>query len=121
MGFCADSQKGHHDQHVAVKGHPIFVNIKMTPKVQAANGEENVQTITKLAIGKPGGIDADTDKYDTSVEVACRECNTNLERTHPKVASLVDSILLAQSAYNQGAVSEWELELNTCPHTVNMD
>lgn len=34
---------------------------------------------------------------------------------------MVDSILLAQSAYNQGQVTEWELELHTCPHTENLD
>ena len=34
---------------------------------------------------------------------------------------MVDSVLLAQSAYNQGAVAEWELELNSCPCTDNLD
>lgn len=41
--------------------------------------------------------------------------------TNPRVASLVDSVLLANSAYNQGAVSEWELELRECPCVANLD
>ena len=33
----------------------------------------------------------------------------------------MDSILLAQSAYNQAAVGEWELELKACPHILSLD
>jgi hypothetical protein len=31
--------------------------------------------VTKLAIGIPGGIDAETDKYDTKSSVFCLACN----------------------------------------------
>lgn len=34
---------------------------------------------------------------------------------------MVDSILLAQSAYNQAAIGEWEEELKPCPHTLALD
>lgn len=34
---------------------------------------------------------------------------------------MVDSVLLAQSAYNQNTIQEWELELKTCTHTDNLD
>mmetsp|Transcript_9820 Transcript_9820/g.13416 ORF Transcript_9820/g.13416 Transcript_9820/m.13416 type:complete len:138 (-) Transcript_9820:1699-2112(-) len=34
---------------------------------------------------------------------------------------MVDSLLLANSAYNASAISEWEEELKTCPHTNNLD
>ena len=51
------------------------MNIKLTPKaIDESTGQPKPQQITKLAIGKPGGIDAETDKYDTSVVVHCREC-----------------------------------------------
>ena len=44
----------------------------MTPKVEKdEDGKPAPEKITKLAIGKPGGIDADTDKYDTTVTVVC--------------------------------------------------
>lgn len=41
--------------------------------------------------------------------------------TNPAVANMVDSIMLAQSAYNQSTIAEWEQELRTCPHTNNLD
>lgn len=40
---------------------------------------------------------------------------------HPEVASMVDSILLANSAYNQGQICEWEEELKACPCTATLD
>ena len=99
------------------------MNLKMIPKEpQASEGEEQpAQQITKLAIGKPGGIDADTDKYDTVATVHCKRCQCELPLTNPRVASMVDSILLANSAYNQGQVSEWELELQPCEHILTLD
>ena len=77
------------------------MNLKMIPKAEPAEGvEQEAQKVTKLAIGKPGGIDADTDKYDTVASVHCKRCQCELPITNPAVASMVDSILLAQSAYN---------------------
>ena len=76
------------------------MNIKMVPKAAPAEGEEQAQQITKLAIGKPGGIDADTDKYDTLASVHCKRCDIELPKTNPQVASMIDSVLLANSAYN---------------------
>ena len=73
-GFCANPKEGHNHQHKHFenKGHPIYMNIKMTPKVEKdEDGKPAAEKITKLAIGKPGGIDADTDKYDTTVTVFC--------------------------------------------------
>jgi hypothetical protein len=51
--------------------HPIFVNLKLVKKVFDHKDKE----ITKLAIGKPGGIDAETDMYDTQARVFCIPCN----------------------------------------------
>lgn len=77
--------------------------------------------ITKLAIGKPGGIDPDIDNYDTLVSLKCLECNKQLDHTNPIVAGLVDSVLLAQSAYFSSTLQEWELKLESCTHTQNLD
>jgi len=41
--------------------------------------------------------------------------------THPEVAPLVDSVLLANSAFNQTGVEEWELELKECECIKNLD
>jgi ubiquitin carboxyl-terminal hydrolase 5/13 len=98
------------------------MNIKLTPKeVDQSTGALKPQQVTKLAIGKPGGVDAETDKYDTSVFVFCRECQAELPLAKPRVASLVDSVLLANSAYNQSAIGEWENELISCHHIKNLD
>ena len=37
------------------------------------------------------------------------------------MSSLVDSVLLAQSAYNQSSIAEWENELRSCAHIKSLD
>jgi uncharacterized UBP type Zn finger protein len=69
----------------------------------------------------PGGIDPEVDKYDTLVELKCLECDKVLDHTQPIVSSLVDSILLSQSAYFQQTLQEWELKLEGCEHTLTLD
>jgi ubiquitin carboxyl-terminal hydrolase 5/13 len=77
--------------------------------------------ITKLAIGKPGGIDPDVDNYDTIVTLKCLECNKALDHTQPQISGLIDSVLLSQSAYFSQTLQEWELKLESCDHTRNLD
>jgi len=55
--------------------------------------------ITKLAIGKPGGIDPEVDDYETVIQLKCHACNKQLDHTNQIVSGLVDSVLLSQSAY----------------------
>lgn len=121
--MCASPTPGHNhwEAYYAHSQHAIFMNMKLTPKAPVEGEAIAPEKVTKLAIGKPGGIDADTDKYDTSVTVGCKLCDAELPLSHPEVASMVDSILLAQSAYNAGSIAEWEIELNTCPCTTNLD
>ena len=59
-------------------GHPLVMIIKKTKK--ATDGPVKV---TKLAIGKPGGIDPETDNYDTSVSVYCHFCKKYLNHEIP--------------------------------------
>ena len=94
------------------------MNIKKVRKEEIV-GEK--KEITKLAIGKPGGIDAEQDKYDTSVGVYCYKCAKFLDHRVPKIASIVDSILLAQSAYDADQVGEWEEELKPCKCVASLD
>jgi len=123
LGSCANPGPGHNHAETHFEGsqHAIFLNIKLTPKAAMADGQMPAQKITKLAIGMPGGIDADTNKFDTSASVCCRLCQAELPLENPQVASMVDSVLLAQSAYNQGAVAEWSLDLRPCEHTLTLD
>ena len=55
------------------------------------------------------------------VNVHCFKCAKCLDKTAPKIASIVDSIMLAQSAYDADQVGEWEQELKPCPHVLNLD
>lgn len=93
VGSCAET---HSRAHAEQKQHPLVLNITQTP-----NESTELTKVTKLAIGKPGGIDNDTDKWETHVKVYCYACNVYLDHEHPKVKPIVDSILLAQSAYDQ--------------------
>jgi hypothetical protein len=52
------------------------MNIKIVRKELELNGKP--KEITKLAIGKPGGIDAEADKWDTEAKVFCIPCG-NIE------------------------------------------
>ena len=51
--------------------------------------------MSKLAIGKPSGVDPDVDDYDTIVTVKCLQCNKELDHRQPILAGLVDSVLLS--------------------------
>ena len=64
-----------------------------------------------MAIGKPGGIDAEKDKYDTIVSLKCLKCNIIMNHTDERIAPFINSILIAESSYFQSAVQEWEVEL----------
>jgi len=77
--------------------------------------------VNKIAIGKPGGIDSETDKWDTTIKLYCYTCNGYLDHENEKIKPIVDSLLLAQSAYDAGQVSEWELEITPCEHTLMLD
>lgn len=86
QGHCAATGDSHgHDKiHLTKSEHPIYMNIRMTEKPKEVDAEgKPAQTVTKLAIGKPGGIDAETDKYDTHARVGCLLCNKELPLTNP--------------------------------------
>jgi ubiquitin carboxyl-terminal hydrolase 5/13 len=99
--------------------HPIFMNVKMTEKVLIGN--EKPKEVTKLAIGKPGGVDAEADRWDTNASVFCTACKVTFLNENDKVANIIKSVMLAQSAFNDSTVQEWELELASCAHTKNLD
>ena len=42
--------------------HPIYLNIKMVLKPPSER--QKASDITKVAIGKPGGVDMEQDKYN---------------------------------------------------------
>lgn len=60
---------------------------------QVKEGSEQPAQITKLAIGKPGGIDAEKDEYETHTTLKCLACQKELDKNHPEVKGLVESVL----------------------------
>lgn len=103
VGYCAACSKAHAQK----RGHNLVLNIQKTPK----QGQQEIVQVKCLAIGKPGGIDAETDKYDLKVTAICYECNVKMDEMHPKVKPVIESIMQANSAMESSAVQEWELEL----------
>ena len=100
--------------------HPLCMNIKMILKEK--DPAQKPLQITKLAIGKPGGVDPEVDDYDTLVTVKCLECQKQLDHgSLPALAGLVEQVLLSQSAYFSQTIEEWELKLEECKHTINLD
>lgn len=69
----------------------------------------------------PGGFDAELDKYEHIFTVFCKACDKEFTLEDPKIKSFADSIMLAQSAFNEDTVKEWEAELVECPHTKTLD
>jgi uncharacterized UBP type Zn finger protein len=82
VGSCnpegVPDEENHSKIHYKNTGNPLVMNIKKTPK---ANIDEPTK-VTKLAIGKPGGVDPEQDKFDTTVSVFCHKCNKYLDESH---------------------------------------
>lgn len=127
QGVCGNPNNNHLELHVKnsykshAEQHPIYMNIKMTEKQYLQNGEELFQEITKLAIGKPGGINMDADRWLTETSVFCTACNVIFSNDNLAVQQMTQVVLNAQSAFKDDMVKEWELELVACPHTKRLD
>lgn len=82
VGSCSESgvpaEQNHSSIHSKQKGHPIVLRILKTPKAVDAPVQ-----VTKLAIGRPGGVDPEADRWETSVKVYCHTCDAFLDYTHP--------------------------------------
>ena len=64
--YCQAPEHDHTAVNYMLTGNPIYCNIKMIKKPEV---EGQQKEITKLAIGKPGGIDLEADRYDTVTAV----------------------------------------------------
>ncbi|KAJ3463826.1 hypothetical protein MRS44_008612 [Fusarium solani] len=108
-GGCAGDRM-HNRLHAALKSHPLALNIRRTRKV--VERDEPPAKMSKLAIA----AETEEDRYDTALSVKCLECNTELDRTSPKLAPMVDSILKANTFSRKEEVKAWEQELTSCEH-----
>ncbi|RSL50482.1 hypothetical protein CEP53_008780 [Fusarium sp. AF-6] len=108
-GGCAGDRM-HNRLHAALKSHPLALNIRRTRKI--VERDEPPAKMSKLAIA----AETEEDRYDTALSVKCLECNTELDRTSPKLAPMVDSILKANTFSRKEEVKAWEQELTSCEH-----
>ncbi|CAG1988548.1 unnamed protein product [Fusarium graminearum] len=108
-GGCA-GERNHDRLHYALTQHPLALNIRRTRKV--VERDEPPAKMSKLAIA----AETEEDRYDTALAVKCLDCNTELDRTNPKLAPMVDGILKANTFSRKEEVKAWEQELTSCEH-----
>ncbi|KAG5762431.1 hypothetical protein H9Q72_009462 [Fusarium xylarioides] len=108
-GGCA-GDRNHDKLHYALTQHPLALNIRRTRKI--VERDEPPAKMSKLAIA----AETEEDRYDTALTVKCLDCNTELDRTHPKLAPMVDGILKANTFSRKEEVKAWEQELTSCEH-----
>ncbi|KAI1306125.1 ubiquitin carboxyl-terminal hydrolase 14 [Xylaria venustula] len=108
-GGCA-GERLHSQLHYVTRSHPLALNIRRTRKRVVK--DEPPAKITKLAIA----AETEADRYDISTVVRCLECGTELDKSHAKLAPLVDGILRANTFSRQEEVKAWEQEMSTCEH-----
>ncbi len=50
----------------------------------------------------------------------CLECKKMIEELPPNLQGLIDSIVIAKSAYEAQSIGEWEAELKECDHSKDL-
>ena len=75
--------------------------------------------ITKVAVGKEGGIDKATE-YEVQTRVHCYACNMDLDKENALIKPLVDSIIASHSATEASKIEEWENEYKPCQHILKL-
>ncbi|GAP83218.1 putative ubiquitin thiolesterase [Rosellinia necatrix] len=108
-GGCV-GEKTHSQLHFVTKNHPLALNIRRTRKRIVK--DEPPTKMTKLAIA----AETDADRYDITTLVKCHECNIELDKSHAKLAPMVEAILKANTFSRQEEVKAWEQEMSTCEH-----
>ena len=97
-----------------------MLNIKERKKEKDEKKEEP-KTITKLAIGKPGGADFSGDEWEQLLEVKCLQCDKSFDyQKNNEIKSLVTSILNASSENEKEDIKAWEEEIFPCEHTLTL-
>ncbi|KAK3935511.1 ubiquitin carboxyl-terminal hydrolase [Diplogelasinospora grovesii] len=109
-GGCA-GDRNHAKLHSSRRNHPLALNIRRTRKVIVR--DEPPLKMSKLAIA----AETEADRYETALSVKCLECGIDdLDKTHEKLASVVDGIMKANTFSRKEEVKAWEQELTGCEH-----
>ena len=94
-----------------------MLNIKQRKK-EVAEKKDEPKTITKLAIGKPGGADFTGEEWEQVLELKCLKCNKSLEyEKDEKLRDLITSILNTSSESEKEDIKAWELEIHPCDNS----
>lgn len=72
--------------------------------------------MSKLAIA----AETEEDRYETALSVKCFDCNTELDRTHPSLAPIIDGIMTANTFSRKEEVKAWEQDIISCEHILTM-
>ncbi|OAQ58368.1 ubiquitin carboxyl-terminal hydrolase [Pochonia chlamydosporia 170] len=112
-GGCAGDRL-HSKLHNSLRSHPLSLNIRRSRKV--VTRDEPPAKMSKLAIA----AETEEDRYSTALAAKCLECNTDLDITNPKLASVVDVIMKANTFSRKEEVKAWEQELTSCEHVLLM-
>ncbi|KAH8684151.1 ubiquitin carboxyl-terminal hydrolase 14 [Ilyonectria robusta] len=112
-GGCANDRL-HNKLHHVLTSHPLALNIRRTRKMIVR--DEPPAKMSKLSIA----AETEEDRYDTALAVKCLDCNIELDKTGPKLAPLVDSIMKANTFSRKEEVKAWEQELTSCEHILLM-
>lgn len=73
--------------------------------------------MSKLAIA----AETEEDRFDNHLAVKCLECGIDdLDKTSPKLASVVDGIMKANTFSRKEEVKAWEQELTSCEHILTL-
>lgn len=110
-GGCAGVRL-HSNLHHVTRSHPLAVNIRRTRKKVVK--DEPPAKMTKLAIA----AETEADRYDVTTTPRCLECSTDLDRSNPKLAPVLDGIMKANTFSRQEEVKAWEQELSSCEHVL---
>ncbi|KAJ8126261.1 hypothetical protein O1611_g7376 [Lasiodiplodia mahajangana] len=108
-GGCVGVQN-HSRLHYVTTNHPFVLNIRRSRKRVVK--DEPPAKMTKLAIA----AETEANRYDITIAVRCYECAKELDKSHSKLAPLVDGILKANTFSRQEEVKAWEQEMSTCEH-----
>ncbi len=114
--------------HAAKSSHPIVLNYRSVLKVNPfshlpqQNPEAAVApvTISKVAVGKAGGVDHAVEEYNIVTRAHCYACQKDLDSTNPLLAPLIASIIASHSAIEASKIDEWEHEYKPCKHTLGL-
>ena len=97
-----------------------MLNIKQKKK-EVVEKKDEPKTITKIAIGKPGGADFSGEEWEEVLELKCLKCNKSLEyEKDEKIKDLITSILNASSENEKEDIKAWELTILPCEHTLTL-